>query len=77
MGFILHFHEIYIAEGAGISLAISCRLRNLQSPTQWKDLWLFHTQNSYILSRPKPELNGYYVVKATNLHKAKDRKDLY
>ncbi len=27
-GFILRFHEIYIVERAGISLASSCRLRN-------------------------------------------------
>ncbi len=27
MGFVLRFHEIYIADRAGISLASSCRLR--------------------------------------------------
>ncbi len=31
MGFILRFHEIYIVQRAGISLASSCRLRNYHS----------------------------------------------
>ncbi len=29
-----------------------------QGPAQWKGLWLFHTQNRYTWSRPKPGVNG-------------------
>ncbi len=39
---------------------------HLQCPTQWNDFSLFHMENSYTLSRPKPGVNDYYVVYATH-----------